>query len=85
MSWFQRMLHRWPVQGLVRFACWLGIAALCSFAFSIVVPTALPVVFAMSFGQLMGAFAFLCYLLAVLTDVVRSWERLEKGDSASKR
>ena len=72
MSKLQALLHRWPVHGLLRFACWLGLAALGLFAFPIVEPRPLPVILAMSLGQLMGAVAFICYLLAVLTDAART-------------
>jgi hypothetical protein len=64
--------HRWHVRALIRVACYLGIAALVLMALSALVPAALPVVIGMSLGQGLGVLAFLCYLLAVLTDMSRA-------------
>jgi hypothetical protein len=59
------------VVSLVRIACWaalLGLAIICT---SIIDPMPLTVIFAMSVGHVIGAFAFLCYLLSILADSVR--------------
>jgi hypothetical protein len=55
---------------LVRAACGVGLVALASIAAGVLFPYALPVVFAMSVGQGLGALAFVCYLLAIVAEVL---------------
>jgi hypothetical protein len=74
MSRLRALPERWPVRSLIRFACYLSLASLSTLALSVLVPTALPVMFAMSMGQLVAAAAFGCYLLAVIADAARSSE-----------
>lgn len=63
---------RWlRAQLLVRVACAVGLLALASMAVGVLFPYALPVVFAMSAGQGLGVLAFVCYLLAIIAEVVQ--------------
>jgi hypothetical protein len=66
----QRLQKR-SVLSLSRLACWIALVGLAVMAFSILDPAPLPVIFAMSIGQVIGILAFLCYLLSILLDVVR--------------
>jgi hypothetical protein len=66
------LIGRVRVHGLIRVACYLAIAALALMVWSVLRPAALPVVIGMSVGQVLGVLAFLCYILAVLTDVRRA-------------
>jgi hypothetical protein len=59
------------VVSLVRIACWAALLALAIMCLSIIDPAPLTVIFAMSVGHVIGAFAFVCYLLSVLIDSVR--------------
>lgn len=68
MNLIQRLRGK-SVTVLTRTACWLALVALAVMSYSIISPRPLPVIFAMSVGQGIGIFAFLCYLLAVLIDV----------------
>jgi hypothetical protein len=58
-----------PATWLVRLACYLALAALAVMVYSIVNPRPLPVIFAMSAGHVIGAFAFACYFVSVLLDI----------------
>jgi hypothetical protein len=80
---------------LVRFACYLALLGLAIMAHSIVNPGAIPVIFAMSAGHLVGALAFLAYVSAIIFDVARGNARQkdvtpsrssqQSDDSASPR
>ena len=62
---------RWlRAERLVRAACYIGLWSLASTALGVLFPYALPVVFAMSVGQGLGALALSCYLLAIIAEVV---------------
>ena len=65
------------VRQLSRFAAMLALAGLAIIAYSILSPRPLPVILAMSVGQMLGTAAFLCYLLAVILDVARSGRRVD--------
>lgn len=56
------------VSWLVRIACYFALVGLGVMASSLIWPRALPVIFAMSVGQLIGIMAFGFYLLAVVVD-----------------
>jgi len=56
---------------VARLACWVALVGLAVMAASILDPAPLTVIFAMSIGQVIGIFAFLCYLLSILMDIVR--------------
>lgn len=64
-------LQKRSVVSLIRVACYVALVGLAVMAASIVYPAPLPVIFAMSIGQVIGIVAFLCYLLSILMDVVR--------------
>ena len=49
----------------------VGLLALVSTAAGVLFPYALPVIFAMSVGQGLGVLAFVCYLLAVVAEVLQ--------------
>jgi hypothetical protein len=65
-------LRKHPVVSLVRIACWIALVGLAVMAASIVYPVPLSIIFAMSVGQVIGIVAFLCYLLSIVMDVVRT-------------
>ncbi|MEO8706917.1 MAG: hypothetical protein ABI867_43220 [Kofleriaceae bacterium] len=62
---------RLPPERLLRGAAVLTLFALGLMVWSMLDPTVLPVMLAMSLGQLLGTFAFLLYGIAVLRDVLR--------------
>ena len=66
-----KRLQRHSVISLIRVACYVALVGLAVMAVSILYPAPLPVIFAMSVGQVIGIVAFLCYLLSILMDVVR--------------
>ncbi len=66
---------------LVRVACSLGLVALASTAVGVLFPYALPVVFAMSVGQGLGALAFVCYLLAIVAEVLQHEAAKRRGNA----
>ena len=66
---------------LLRLACWIGLFALLSTAVGVLFPYALPVVFAMSVGQGLGALALICYLLAIIAEA----QQREAGPSGRTR
>jgi hypothetical protein len=63
------VLRRWPLVVLTRVAAITSIVALLVMMYSVLFPKPLSVMASMSVGQLLGAFALGCYLLAVLGDV----------------
>ena len=67
-----RVIGRFRVHFLVRVACWLAVVSLALMVWSVLRPAALPIVIGMSVGQALGVLAFLCYLLAVITDIRRA-------------
>lgn len=56
---------------LTRIACVLALIGLAMMVYSILSPRPLPVILAMSVGQMFGIAAVLCYLLAILVDLSR--------------
>jgi hypothetical protein len=68
MNVVQRVLHG-SVLKITRAACIFALLGLGMMAYSIVNPSAIPVIAAMSVGHVFGISAFLCYLLAVVLDV----------------
>jgi hypothetical protein len=67
------------VRGLTRLACGLALMGLALLSYSVLFPAPLPVILAMSGGHLLGAAAFLCYLLAIVLDLARREGRLPPG------
>lgn len=59
---------RGSVRELIRVACVLSLIGLAIMAYSILSPRPLPVILAMSVGQIIGGTGFCCYLLAVVID-----------------
>ena len=67
-----RFLAVWlPATKLLRGAAILTLFALGLMVWSMLDPTPLPVMLAMTLGQGLGTFAFLLYGIAVLADVLR--------------
>jgi hypothetical protein len=56
---------------LIRLSCWLALVGLAVMAASILFPNPLLIIFATSAGQMIGVAAVLCYVLAVVGDVMR--------------
>lgn len=62
---------RWLIRSvpkLVEVACWTALIALAIMGTSIVWPSVLPVILAMSVGHVVGVAALACYLFAVILD-----------------
>ncbi|MEQ9495198.1 MAG: hypothetical protein RIT81_00035 [Deltaproteobacteria bacterium] len=56
----------------LRFACWMTIAALAMFVWSVLDPGVIPVMIAMSVGQVLGTLATMLFLWVVLSDLRRA-------------
>ena len=68
---------------MLRASAILTIVALASMVWSLVDPTPLPVMLAMSFGQLLGTLAFALYGIAILRDLrAQNRETREKREAA---
>ena len=78
-------LQKQSMTGLVRVACWIALVGLAVLCASIVYPAPLLIIFAMSGGQVIGILAFLCYLLAVLMDVVRGAEHAPDAPGPARK
>lgn len=63
-------------RSLTRLACGLALMGLALLSYSVLFPTPLPVILAMSGGHVLGVAAFLCYLLAIVLDLARHEGRL---------
>lgn len=63
-------LPRLPsTERLLRFACFLALAALPLMVWSLFDPTVWPVLIALSVGQVIGTLSFLLFLVAVARDL----------------
>jgi hypothetical protein len=71
------------VENLTRLACVAALVGLLVMVLSIVVPNPLLVIFAMSGGHVIGGFAVLCYLLAVVMDAKRSRRSIPPASARS--
>lgn len=69
---FGERLQKGSVFRLTRVACVLALIGLVMMVYSILSPRPLPVILAMSVGQMFGMAAVVCYLLAILVDMARS-------------
>lgn len=78
-------LQRQSKVGMIRLACWIALVGLAVMCASIVFPSPLLIIFAMSGGQVIGIVAFLCYLLSVLMDVVRGPEHAEDAPGPARK
>ncbi len=56
----------------LRYACWMTIAALAMFVWSVLDPGVIPVMIAMSVGQVLGTLATMLFLWVVLSDLRRA-------------
>lgn len=79
MNLIARIASR-SVTELTRIACLLALAGLAIMAYSVISPRPLPVIFAMSVGQMIALAGLACYLIAVIVDVAR--QQHEKRSSA---
>jgi hypothetical protein len=66
-----RELLSGSVNRLLRLAAFTALVALVVMCASLLVPRALPVIFAMSVGHVIGVSAVGCYLLAIVIDARR--------------
>jgi hypothetical protein len=66
-----QQIVRGSVRELIRVACVLSLVGLAIMSYSILSPRPLPVILAMSVGQVIGGAGFACYLLAVVIDAAR--------------
>ena len=57
------------IERRMRVACWLALVALVLIVWSLVHPAPLPVVFAMSVGQVIGTASFAFFLFAIIADI----------------
>jgi hypothetical protein len=77
-----RRIERIPTTRLVQVSALLTLVGLAMMAWSMIEPTPLPVILAMSVGQAFGTLAFALYGIAIWRDVRRS--RRARRDSAPK-
>jgi uncharacterized protein (DUF2062 family) len=68
----------------LRIAALLTLVGLGLMVWSMVVPTPLPVMLAMTVGQAIGSLAFALYLYVVIREVRRAW-RARRGEPAADR
>lgn len=66
------------IEKRVRRACYLALAALVLIAWSLVHPAPLPVIGAMTVGQLLGTLSLLFFLYAVVADLRPALARLRE-------
>jgi hypothetical protein len=71
------------VEYLTRLACVVALVGLAVMVASILFPNPLLVIFAMSGGHVIGGFAVLCYLLAVVMDAKRNRRSLPPPRSSA--
>ena len=69
---------------LTRVACLLSLAALAIMAYSVISPRPLPVIVAMSIGQLIAVAGLACYFVAVFVDVARHRERRSSAPPSTR-
>jgi hypothetical protein len=83
-DFLKRFLFVWrrPVDTLLRGAAVLTLLALGLMVWSMLDPTPLPVMLAMSLGQMLGTFAFALYGFAVWKDLIRI--RRERRESSQE-
>ena len=80
-----KRLRKYSVINLVRLACWVALVGLAVMAASILDPSPLTVIFAMSVGEAIGIVAFLCYLLSILMDIVRGTDHAADAPGPAKQ
>lgn len=67
------------VERRVRWACWLSLVALALIAWSLVSRKPLPVIAAMSVGQVLGTLSLLFFLGSIALDVRARYKLTKKG------
>ena len=82
MRWLARKLRAIELGLLLRVSAALTLAALALMVWSMVQPTPLPVMLAMTIGQALGTLAFAIYGWAVIADVLRIRRARRAGESA---
>lgn len=78
-------LQKRSVLSVIRIACWVALVGLAVMVASILYPAPLPVIFAMSVGQVIGIAAFACYLLSILMDVIRGSDHAPDAPGPAKQ
>lgn len=68
---FLRLLAWWPVERMLRVACWLGLLALATMIWGVVSGRPVPVVLSMSLAQMIGVLACLLFGLSIAADAGR--------------
>jgi hypothetical protein len=69
---------------LTRIACLLSLVGLSIMAYSVIWPRPLPVIIAMSVGQLIAVAGLACYVIAVVVDVARHRERRSSAPPSTR-
>jgi hypothetical protein len=82
VRWLARKLRALDLSLLLRVSAVLTLLALGLMVWSMVQPTPLPVMLAMSVGQALGTLAFALYGYAVIADVLRIRRARRAGESA---
>jgi hypothetical protein len=72
LSVIARQRVKRSVPSLLRLACVVALVGLGFFAFSMLYPRPLVIIFSMSIGHMIGMLAVALYLLAIVVDMVRS-------------
>lgn len=72
LSVIARQRVKRSVPALLRLACIVALVGLGFFAFSMLYPRPLVIIFSMSIGHMIGMLAVALYLLAIVVDMVRS-------------
>lgn len=67
--------RRMGTQRLITASCVLGLVAMAMMCWSVLDPTPVPVLVAMSAGQAVGTLSLLCYIAAVIIEVRRERAR----------
>jgi hypothetical protein len=62
----------------LRFSCWMTLVGLGLFVWSVLDPRPMPVMVAMSIGQMIGSAAFALYVLVIGVEFIRA-ERKKTG------
>lgn len=68
---FLHLLSWWPVERMLRVACWLGLISLALMIWGVVSGRPVPVVLSMSLAQMVGVLACLLFGLSIAADVGR--------------
>ncbi len=83
MRWLLRRLRAIELGRLLRASAVLTLVALALMAWSMVQPTPLPVMLAMTVGQALGTLAFALYGYVVIVDLLRIRKARRAGESSA--